>query len=236
MQPYSPGEELIYRVFYVLVPAGVVTMNVEASVGPDGRDVYKFAAEANSSFPFSYFYRVRNRMESYVDVETFLPVRFEKRRQEASFRKERHVSFDRQSGTAYVRGGRKNTETAIPDDAQDYLSSLYHLRGMELEVGRDVYFNATSGENNYRVEILVLRKEQVRKWGRELDTIVVQPVVSDFVPDGIMKDRPDMLIWLTDDDKRIPLRIEVDTNFGRLNVVLVNYREGEPADDKHTGN
>jgi hypothetical protein len=78
----------------------------------------------------------------------------------------------------------------------------------------------------------VLRKEIVKKWGKRVETIVVQPVLKDVSLGGILKEKGDVFIWLTDDEKKIPVFIEAKVVIGQLSFVLVEYEEGETSGEK----
>ncbi len=223
--PYFPGEELLYRVTALrFLSAGTALFAVEDGEDEDSSGVYILRVEANSSPPFSFFFRVRSKMESFVDVCSLLPVRFSKDRRENLFRRSLSIRFDRDENTAYYPGEDKSYE--VPAGVQDYLSAFYHLRGAELAEGSSFSFTATGGRKNYEVEVKTLRRETVRKWGRDVETFVVQPFVGDFEPGGLVEGAPEMLVWISDDERRIPLRIEMDLTFGKAAMVLINYTQG----------
>lgn len=218
--PFGPGEKLVFRVIYLATPAGIATLEVGEMGEVDGTEVYRFLATASSSTLFSLFYRVKDRIESFVDVRKLEPVRFEKHLREGrSYRNDEVTIFDRIRNVAHT-GGR---EMEIPPGVQDSLSSLYYLRAQVLEVGQTVSVNVNADEKNYCVEVKVLREETVRKWGRNVKTVVVQPVLKDVKLGGILREKRDILIWLTDDEKRIPVFITASVAFGKLSFVLVHY-------------
>ncbi len=225
LNPYFPGEELLYRVTALrFLSAGTALFSVEKSEDENSSDVYILSVEANSSPPFSFFFRVRSRMESFVDAFSLLPVRFNKDRREAIFRRSLSIKFDRDKNMAYYTGEDKSYE--VPAGVQDYLSAFYHMRGAELAEGTSFFFTATGGRKNYEVEVKTLRRETVIKWGREVDAFVVQPFVGDFEPGGLVEGAPEMLVWISDDERRIPLRIEMNLTFGKAAMVLINYTQG----------
>ena len=226
---FSPGEELNFRIIYLAMPAGTAKLRVEENTKLDGVPVYHFKAEARSSTVFSLFYRVRDRVESFVDITTFLPLRFEKHLREGPrYKNDEITAFDHTNSSAETEG----KKTSISEGTQDVLSSLYYLRSLPLDVGKSVFVNVNADEKNYRVEIKVLRKEIMKKWGKNINTIVVQPVIKDVTLGGIMKEKGNVLIWLSDDEKKIPLFIEAKVVIGHLNFVLLNYNPGEEQDDK----
>ncbi len=222
--PFGPGEKLVFRVIYLAAPAGIATLEVGGMSEVDGTEVYRFLATASSSTLFSLFYRVKDRIESFVDVRNLEPVRFEKHLREGrSYRNSEVTIFDRTRNVA--RTGDREME--ILPGIQDSLSSFYYLRTQVLDVGQTVSVNVNADEKNYCVEVKVLREETVRKWGRNVRTVVVQPILRDVRLGGILKEKGNVLIWLTDDEKRIPVFITARVAFGHLSFVLVDYQPGQ---------
>lgn len=227
--PFRPGEKLTFRVIYLAMPAGTVTLEVGEISEFQGVPVYHFKATARSSAVFSLFYRVRDRLESFVEIESLLPLRFEAHLREGPrYKKDEVTVFDHSRNIA--KTGDK--EVAIPEDIRCYLSSFYYLRMQELGVGKSVFLNVNGGKKNYRIEVKALRKEKVKKWGKSVETTVVQPIIKDVKLGGILKEKGEMFIWLTDDEKRIPIFIEAKVSIGQLSFVLVEYEEGETSGEQ----
>ncbi len=223
-RPFGPGEKFVFRVIYFATPAGTFTLEVGEMTELQGVSVYHFIAKAQSSAIFSLFYKVRDKIESFVDAGTFVPLRFEKHLREGSrYRNDEVTVFDR-SRNVVLTGSQ---EIPIVPDVQDVLSTFYYLRAQALEVGKSVFVNVNADEKNYRVEIKVLRKETVKKWGRRVDAVVVQPVVRMVKLGGILKEKGNVFIWLTDDEKRIPVFMKAKVTVGQLSFVLVDHEEGK---------
>lgn len=225
--PYFPGEELVYRITAMrFISAGSAVFTVDEEAGPGGRPFYRLRVTANSAFPFSAFFRVRNSMEALVDADTLLPVSFVKDRREAAFRRHVSVEFDRDENIARPSG--EWDAFSVPPEVRDYLSVFYHVRGAELATGESAVFTATGGRKTYDVRLEALRRETVPKWGRQVETVVLKVSVSDFDPGGaIDDDSQEVLLWISDDDLRLPLRMELEAAFGNLNMILIRYDEGE---------
>ncbi len=222
---YFPGEELVYRVTALrFISAGTAVFRVESIDENGGGKSYRAAVQAASSPPFSFFFRVRNTMETIVDGVSLLPSSFVKDRREAAFRRRVELHFDRENGFASIKG--QNNTVSITPSIQDYLSSFYYARGLDFNDGEPHIFTATGGRRNYDVQINILRREPLQKWGRTLETVVIQPAAADFESGGLIEDAPELLIWITDDERRIPLRMEAELKFGRVTMVLIDYTEG----------
>jgi hypothetical protein len=224
---YFPGEELVYRVTALkFLSAGTAEFKVEEFKGAEGEEFYKLRADVYSTFPFSIIYRIKDSMESCVDAETLMPVSFEKIRKEASFRRHVSVEFDREKNIVVSK--KESSSFPIPNGVQDYLTAFYHMRALDIKPGESAVFSATGGRKTYDVKLEALRKENLFKWGKEIETIVVRPSVSKFESGGILdEDSPEMIVWITDDNMRIPLKIDVKVSIGWVSLVLVRYTKGD---------
>lgn len=227
--PFSPGEKLTFRVIYFALPAGTVVMEVKKVTSWEGHRVYQLVATAQSSSLFSLFYRVKDRLESLIDTKTFLPYRFSKYQEEGSYRNSETTLFERNKKVAVTfdagekETNPKGTSIQIPTDVQDALSAFYNLRLQKLKVGKSVFMNVNADGKNYRIEVKVLRKE---KLGSQ-KTIVVEPILKQVDLGGILREKGGIYIWLTDDERRIPVLIKARVVIGSLTLMLVDKKLGQ---------
>ncbi len=227
--PFSPGEKLTFRVIYFALPAGTVVMEVKKVSSWEGHRVYQLVATARSSSLFSLFYRVKDRLDSLIDTKTFLPYRFEKHQEEGKYRNKETTLFDRDKNVAVTFDAEeketnpKGTSIPVPPDVQDALSVFYHLRRQKLIVGKPVLVNVNADGKNYRIEVKVLRKE---KLGSQ-KTIVIEPILKQVDLGGILKEKGGIYIWLSDDERRIPVLIKSRVVIGSLTLMLVDEKLGQ---------
>lgn len=229
--PFLPGEKLTFRIIYFALPAGTAVLEVKEIISWEGHEVYRLVATAQSSSLFSLFYRVRDRLESLIDTKTFLPYRFEKHQEEGSYRNNETTLFGRDENVAVISDAEEKeanpegVSVPVPPDGQDALSAFYHLRRQKLKVGETVLINVNADERNYRIEVEVLRKENLGK--QRLKTLVVKPILKEVKLGGIMEKKGDIHIWLTDDERRIPVLIKAKVVIGSLTMVLIDKELGE---------
>ena len=172
----------------------------------------------------SVFYRVEDRVESRLVAGTGKnilgqPISYKLDLKEGRHRKNKEVIFDSNTSKAlyidYLNDEKK--EFDLPPSVFDPLSSFYYLRGMNLEVGKSAYIRIFDSKKIYDAEVQVLRKERITGPSGEVDTIVVKPVMQS---EGIFYRKGEMLIWITDDEKRIPVRMKAQVNIGSVTANL----------------
>src|ERR1043166_6033024 len=77
---FKEGEILTYRLHYGVIDAGVATLEVKPSVlDISGRKVYHIVGNGNSKGSFDWFYKVRDRYETYIDKDALVPWMFVRR-------------------------------------------------------------------------------------------------------------------------------------------------------------
>jgi hypothetical protein len=177
---------------------------------------------AQSSPFFSVFYHVQDLGESYVDVRELYPWYFHLDQREGHRVVRRTVTFDQQRGLAvYTKNQGPPQEVAVPPKVQDSLSSFYRLRTLPLQVGEQIGMKTFSDGRTYDVEIQVLRRERVEAYWGPVDAFVVRPFLR-F--QEILRQTGDVLIWLTDDERRLPVRMRTQIKVGTIEATLIDIK------------
>jgi len=211
---FREGERLNFVIRYGPIVAGYSTMSIPEVVTINGREVYKVVTEAKSSGFFSAFYKVRDRVESYIDKNGLFSWRFEKHLREGKYRADKFVQYDQINGWAVTN---KNDSMRIPPCVQDILSSFYYVRTQKLEVGKSIFIDNHSDNKLYPLEIKVHKKETIKVKAGKFDCVVVEPILR---ASGLFKSKGRLLIWLTDDDRKIPVQMKSKIVVGYITAEL----------------
>lgn len=223
VRAFGPGEVATYSIDYGVINAGEGTFYVLDSIDYDGSRAYHFRTRARSNRFFSAVYRVRDQADSFMDAVTLESRYFNKRLREGDFRRDTEIHFDQEEGMAYFPDGRQNP---IPPDTQDVLSAFFRVRTMDLEPGME-FDMPTHGDNEmYPLKVKVLRREEqdTKVFGR-IQCLVVQPFLAD---DGLFKSEGDLLMWMTDDERKVPVRLRANVPVGAIEATLKSYTPPNP--------
>ncbi len=108
----------------------------------------------------------------------------------------------------------------------DPLASIYHVRTLPLTIGKSLYVTIFDSKRIYRMEIRILRREEVDTPAGRFRTIAIQPVMQ---TEGFFSRRGELFLWLTDDDRRIPVQIMTKIKVGTVTGQLSGgkYRKSE---------
>jgi LysM repeat protein len=219
VRAFGVGEKLVYAVKYFNVTAGFGILEIEQLVGIKGHKVYKLGATATTSSFFDNIYRVHDRIESYIDVLGLFSLKYTKKLEEGGYRGHSELSFDHEKGIATKQTG----ETyPIKPFIQDVLSELYYYRTFDLSKGKndEVYIDVCADDGkSYQILVNKLRYETVTVDAGTFDCVVVQPHLK---YEGIFKQAGDVIIWLTNDANKIPVKVESKIAIGSINAELQN--------------
>jgi hypothetical protein len=215
--PFEVGEALTYDVRFGALKVGTGRMRVL------GLDTIRQQLAWHVRFSVSggtFFYKVNDVYESWMDVRTLSSLRYVQDLNQGSRDRERTFEIypDRAIFQEITRNGPERPSVTQPLDDGSF---LFFLRTVPLEVGQSYSFDRYFRPDRNPVVIRVLRRERVRVPAGEFNAIVVQPIIKTT---GIFSEGGQAEIWLSDDEKRIMLQMKTRLSFGSLNLYLRSYR------------
>ncbi len=229
---YGPGEYLEFVLKWAGIAAGDSTMSVETYTGEGKEKVYRIVSKAKSRPYLDIFYKVRNRIESYINPENSLTHKYVVNSREGGRRKERVLVFD-QNRHLVTRIVREKGETIsdlyeIPESVHDSLSSFYAIRDEELNVGDRIQFMVFEGRKNWELIVDVLAREEITVRAGTFKTIKIHPLLK---YEGIFRRKGELFVWVTDDEVRMPVLMKSKVKVGSIVAELARYSfSGPPAD------
>ncbi|HUX33015.1 MAG TPA: DUF3108 domain-containing protein [Gemmatimonadaceae bacterium] len=219
--PLVVGERLDYDVRFGPLKVGRARMEVTGIDTVRGIDAWHTVFTVRGG---TFFYRVNDVLESWIDTSHFASLRFHQHLAEGN--RERDYRYEIFPDSArYVPLG-KPSEPSVADPLDD-ASFLYFVRTLPLEVGKEYSFDRYFRPDRNPVRLIVLRRERVTVPAGTFDAIVVRPIIKTR---GIFSEGGQAQIWLSDDARRMLLQLKSNLSFGSLNLYLTSYDTGkEPA-------
>ena len=226
---FPVGERMEFSVSWGRIRLGEGSIEVEAIDSIDGQDGYRVAMEAWGGPPF---YRVQDRQVSWIRPQPLSSIRFEQRLSEGSYKRDTRYTFDLDDMTYdrhdVVEGEwrARGEETSVPilAGALDDVSFLFLARLLPLEVGQRYEFDRYFKESGNPVVIEVLRREEIRVPAGTFQTIVLRPIIQ---TGGAFGDDGEAELYLTDDDRRVIVRLKTSMAVGSGNLFLTRYEPGD---------
>jgi hypothetical protein len=208
--PFGLGERAEYEVKFGGIRMGSGHMEVVGLETIRGREVMHTRFHIRGG-PF--FFKVDDRLESWIDPVTMSSLRFRQELNEGS--RERERTFELYPDRAvFVEVGKDEERPSVRNPLDD-AAFLYFVRTVPLEVGQEYAYDRYFIPDRNPVRLRVLRRERVRVPAGEFDAVVVQPIIN---ARGIFSENGRAEVWLSDDDRRIMLQMK--TKFAKISLSL----------------
>jgi hypothetical protein len=218
--PFGEGEKFTFAIQYGLIYAGDATLEIRNIAVIDSMSSYHIISTARTNRAFYMIFKVRDRVESFMDYDNLYSLRFEKHLREGDFKRDERVEFDQRKHLAIY----PDKTVQIPPNTQDFLSALYFARSLPLNEGQAIAMANHSGGKNYPIYVKVLGKERVRVPAGEFDCLVIEPVLQ---TSSIFEHKGKLTIWVTDDTLRRPVLMRSKVVIGAFEAVLKEYIPSE---------
>jgi len=216
---FRVGERLVFDVSYGLITAGEAVMAVPAYDSIAGRKCYRVEFNVNSLPSFSWIYKVEDRYLTFVDVETIAPWRFEQHIREGSYRRDFVADFDQVNHLAVTKDSTYQTAEYV----HDIMSAFYYTRTLDFTNARpgdsDTLYNFYKNKS-HELRVKFLGRQELEVAAGTFRTIVVEPLVKEG---GLFKSEGRIVVWLTDDERKIPVRVNTKVIIGSIDTELREY-------------
>jgi len=217
---FQIGESLRFKLHYGLVNAGIAELKVENIERLNGREVFHIVGTGKSVGMFDWFYKVRDRYETYLDVESVMPWKFIRDVDEGGYTIQRNITFDHAQGSAQSDG--KTYE--VPPYVQDIFSAFYYSRCLDvsdLQPGDFLEIETFLDHEIYTLRLKYLHDEPVKSELGLIHCLAFRPYVQ---AGRVFKEADDMTIWVSSDPNHIPVRLQTDLLIGSIKMDLIDAK------------
>ena len=228
---FRVGEKVKLSLTWFTIKRGEITLEVRPYVAIEGRKTYHFVGTAKSSSTMDLIHSVDDWVESYVDADTFYPIRAGLHGIETDRRREGQILFDYLNRKIHywmkrihVKKGTKEVHRAddyIPG-ILDVFSAAFYLRIQDLQVGKTYHSDLYNEGKHITVKADVLKRETIVTDIGDFNTLVIRPEAQ-F--EGILKTSGDSLVWLSDDERHFIVRLETKIKIGYLRAEVISIED-----------
>ncbi len=226
---FQEGEEITYTASYnwgpVWVDAGLVTFSVGTEMYM-GKHAWHFKGIGKTFPTYDFLYKVRDYYDSWTDQETFLPLGFRRYIYEGGYTLLNTMTFDHHQNKI-ISNTKSNNNPVRYDTLKlspcmfDMLTAVYHTRMVDIarmRINEKKQISIVIDDALYNIYIRALGKEIVENTdGKKYRC---NKVAAKMVEGTIFKGDEDVLVWVTDDANKIPIRIEAKIIVGTVKAFL----------------
>ncbi|MHB8828095.1 MAG: DUF3108 domain-containing protein [Syntrophales bacterium] len=206
--PFYPGERLTYEGKWGIIPAGEVTLEVLPKETINGVETYHFAMITKTNAAVDLLYKIRERQDSYVDAGMTRSVLY-KKRTESKHPRDVVINFNWEKLEAtYTNFGKNAAPVHILPGSFDPLALFFILRLQNLTENAVIEIPITDGNMNVRVKATIGKKDIIEIKGKAYKSVAVTPDMEQLGNIVKKSENPQLKIWFSADEKKIPLKIQ----------------------------
>jgi hypothetical protein len=219
--PFSAGESASYRVRWTNGPIDLPAGDATISVAP-GQDAAgsRFLVQAKTAPWVSQIYEAQVSLETVANAR-LLPLVYHEVIDEGRRRIERQLEFDFARHEVRIASGGTTIGLPLGAEARDPLTALFYIRTQPLSAGVHFALPITDIGRRLTLDVSVTAREQIQVNGRAWDAWKVEPRLSNRIGRSPLA----ISAWVTADERRIPLLVNVFAGFGAIRIELSEYRE-----------
>ncbi|HCY40895.1 MAG TPA: DUF3108 domain-containing protein [Prolixibacteraceae bacterium] len=217
----QPIEEMEYTLRFGFIHGGKATVTAQ-NEKINKKPVIHYHVRGRTTGFVDKVYEVNDVYESWVDPQTYLPVKSVRSVKEQKYRFYDEVFYDHVNDSLFsLKSGRKK----VPNNVNDLVSVFFYIR-------QNQYFDYLLAGKNFEIpvyhgnDLFIMHLEY--RGIETIDTKIGKKecyVVSPKVPKGkLFKSSDDLRIYITKDANRLPIYAEFNLLVGALKCELISYK------------
>ncbi|MBQ2313140.1 MAG: DUF3108 domain-containing protein [Elusimicrobiaceae bacterium] len=224
------GEELNYKISWAFVTAGEATIKADKLLYNGEDYAYQIETLAKSYPVIDKMFKVRDINMSWIKSDLSKSLGYWQSVREGSYKRDEWLNFDYKNNlySMYKQNKKgelyKYTTPFTGTEVFDVLSALYYVRNPKISLNKTIYFDIVNVNKQYPLKVIIHGKETIKTKAGKFNCIVVEPMISGesiFVVKG-----KSLKVWLTDDEYRLPVKLEVEVFIGSVKAELYSYKKG----------
>lgn len=220
-EAFGFGETLTYEVGYGSLIGGYGYIKIDKEPAEVfGRKCYAVNFGVKSTPAISRLYYIHDRYKSYIDIDGIFSWRFSQKIHEQKYKKTAWATFDQKNLKAYT----KDTTVSILPFEHDVVSAFMYVRTMDLASmpdGHEFKLHNFWEDSTYQINVKIIKRETIDVPAGRFRCIVVQPTIEGG---DLFSHDEEIWIWLTDDKRKVPVKVGTKLFFGYVGAELIKYK------------
>ncbi len=223
---FDVGEWFKFRIHYGLINAGYATLEVQESTR-NNKKVFHAIGRGYTTGVSRFFFKVNDNYESYFDKETGNPYQYVRKIDEGGYTKNQEGFFNHSKNQVLVKDYKNKTENTylFPENTQDIISAFYYLRNHptidKINIGDSVVIDMFFDNETTKFKLKYIGKQDIETKFGIVPTMVFRPLVQSG---RIFKEQESLTVWISDDDNKLPVRIQASLVVGSIKADLEAFK------------
>ncbi|MCB9061202.1 MAG: DUF3108 domain-containing protein [Halobacteriovoraceae bacterium] len=229
---YFENEKMVIDAKFMGIYVGTLELITGPVVSIANKYAFSLKAILKSAKYYSYIYSLNDTLESFVEIENFLPIKFVLKQRESGQEVDDLQLFDWEQKKTFMwykrvkNGKTKETEVSkyIPQYFQDSFSALYFVRGLPLKIGEMFEFPIVSRGKIWLLSASVDKVEDIQIMNNNIKAFKIK---AETRFPGVLEKTGDIIFWYSADHYRKLLKFEAKVKLGTVSGELVKYESGK---------
>lgn len=230
--PFRVGEKVVHSVSYFGTEAGRLTLQTMPYVIVNNKKSYHFQIGLSTSSLYSRVYSVDDTVDTFMDFESLIPHVFKLSLRETGKLMQSQGYFNHETLKANYwekkyteKDGQEDTKKSweLLPFSQNAFSGIFYMRIFDWKIGKSYSFRVSDDEKNVIFKGTALAKEKLSTDAGDFNAIKIK---ADIVSRGALSSAGNIYFWVSDDDRKLILRIEAEIKIGKLVSEIVEIEKG----------
>ena len=214
---FPPKQTLTYAVDWRVFPAGTAVLHFESA-----GDRERISANADTTGAINMLFHVSDRFQSTFDRTQGCTYEFDKQTVEGKRQVNNTLRMDYAQSKSIldeknlVTGQTKHVEVPIGGCVTDLLTGIFYASSQPMEVGKSFPLAVVDALRSVTVNMKVEGREEIKTTLGTFKTLRVQPTADA----GVVKNRGNIWIWYTDDERHLPVQMRARLFWGTITFRL----------------
>lgn len=229
---FTTGEELNYQINFGFFKAGEGKMIIQNKIfNVRGRPCFKIDFYGKTTGAASWLSEVNDNWGAYIDAVEIKPHVSYRNIHEGNYRKKEIAEFNHQQNFIHYKELDIETEKVkdtekiqAPEQIFDMICGMAYLRNYDfnsLQPADTLNFKAFLEDSIYDFKIVYYGKDKVKTQAGKFNAHMFKPIMPE---NKMFRGRQPVTVWFSDDENRIPVRIDADFVVGSGRCSLTDYK------------
>ncbi len=214
---FPQRQTLTYSVDWRVFPAATAVVHFEAA-----GDRERLTVSGDTIGAINMLFHVSDHFQTTFDRNQGCSYEFDKQTVEGRRRVNSTLRLDYGQGKSIldernlVTGQSKHIEVGVPGCLTDLLSGVFYASSQPMEIGHSFALPVVDAMHTVAVTMKVESREEIKTPLGTFKTLRVQPTADA----GVVKNRGNIWIWYTDDERHLPVQMRARSFWGTITFRL----------------